>query len=81
MVINKLRNPFPFGFTYSLKFNKNAFQYDACRPLVVHISQHALLPEAPGPRGCLLWGMVPGLGGGIPACTKADPPEQNHRHV
>ena len=36
------------------------------------------------PGGCLLRrGGVPGPGGGIPACTKADPPpcEQNDRQV
>ena len=51
-----------------------------------HISQHALCWGCvPGPGGCLLlggawsggacsWGVPTSRGGGIPACTEADPP-------
>ena len=48
--------------------NKIAFQQDAYRPLVDRISEHALLRGVPGlgRRGCLVWGGVPGLGGGVP---------------
>ena len=39
---------------YRTRFNKNAFQYDAYRPLVARISQHALLRGGgvPGSEGC-----------------------------
>ena len=70
--------------------NKYAFQQDAYRPLVVHISQHALCRGVSAPRrvsargeGVCSRGLLPGgvcsggsvLGGGcIPACTEADTP-------
>ena len=51
-------------FTNSLQY-KNAFQWDAYRPLVARISQHALLPGGvPGPEGgTWSWGGVSGPGG------------------
>ena len=68
--------------TFEVIKNKIAFQWDAIRPLVDRISQHALRRG-----GCLLWGVsgsrvggvwsggsAPGGGGGIVACTEADPP-------
>ena len=52
------------------KLNKNAFQYDAYRPLVSRISQHALFPGGTWPQRVylvqgvyLVLGGVPGPGG------------------
>ena len=62
-------------------WNKNAFQKDAYRRLVAHISQHALLPgvylsrwvpaqgECTCPGGCTCLGDVPAGG-----CTQVLPP-------
>ena len=33
------------------------------------------------PGGCLLWGGVCSWGGGIPACTEADPPPVNRMNA
>ena len=47
--------------------NKNAFQYDAYRPLVAHISQHVLLPGVPG--------QVPPQGSDTPSLPRPGIPE------
>ena len=56
-------------FAYS---NKNAFQWDAYRPLIDRMPASASRRGMPGPGGSGSGGVW--SGGGIPACTEADPP-------
>ena len=75
-------------FYFAYISNKIAFQYDAYRPLVDRISQHALLRRGAcsgrsGPLRCLLWGL-PGPGGVVSQhALRQTPPlhGQNDRHV
>ena len=61
---------------YKNRLNKNAFQYDAYRPLVARISQHALFPGGM----CTCWGVGCTWMGGVPAwgciCPRGGVPAQ-----